>query len=75
MKGKGYINIKDDSPGPIYNTCTSRDKVLTRFPKFSIGNSKRNLEMNRTQLNNPGPGSYELDIKSKYNNRIQDLIK
>ena len=51
MKGKGYINIKDDSPGPIYNTCTSRNKVLTQFPKFSIGNSKRNLELNRTQLN------------------------
>ena len=29
MKGKNYIKIKDDSPGPIYNTCKSRDKVLT----------------------------------------------
>ncbi len=29
MKGKGYIKIKDDSPGPIYNTCSSRNKILT----------------------------------------------
>lgn len=43
MKGKCYIKIKDDSPGPIYNTCISRDKVLAEFPKFTIGNSARNL--------------------------------